>query len=856
MKKLLLLAMAVTSCVYASALTTVADQFPVGPNGVPWYNSLAISWPSYTTSGGQTVAAGTQTVAVAANGYFSVSLTPSDSANPQFQYTVEYVGHAGTLGATVNWTVPTSTSALTLQQVQSAQPTYRTSIKLSQLRCPDCNNGDLPAYNGSEFEAVNVSAFDAAGAATNHAGHLCVEDYLTTTMNGDYGKAINAAVQAAPLTKQTQLNICSGGDHPLGTQVVFDRPISFWMDNSRLILQPSLASTPVTISNATLTAGSETVSVASTSGLKAGMAIGGTGVTATAYIQSIVNGTSFTLSLPAGIGVNGFLRTGSTTIGNVSSLRGIAAGQSVTGYGIPGGTTITSVNYANQAISLSNASTITTASPSSIAIGGTWTTNLKAVVATPAIVWDFGANSLQNSEGQNIGGEMHGVWLADPGFRTLTGVQGVQIFGWDRFKSDHLQVDNLQGSPLILGGYAPEGGVHGVVRESYFYDTELRDSGDGLTGQSCIELMTGYSQGLPFADEHNQIAFVGGQAVFNYGEGLTVGTFNPTHTGTNGPRLIWLSDNFQLEGGSHVPNQNIQAPYDVVHIIEASDIYISGAEIAVPGYGKSAFHVDSGTSLAVTSSRVYADGKSVAYAVQMTAGSPTVTWTGGGNGGFDATGFWDGVGAQINDGVKCTPCNVYLLPSSAVASGGGTLTLASNYLGNTGAATMTIGGGGYYFNLTSPGSLAKLTGSANLYSDPSVFSTSLLGMYAASLAFKVGSGFLSNAPVGSTDYSAGISPSTIAVGSGSTVTAINYFATAAVTPTAVAAQSCSDQTFAVAGIAGSSDHLYLTNTPAALGNLSATANAGAANSVNLHFCNNSAGSLTPPAGIYSFVDLR
>ena len=857
MKKILLTLLLMASGVNAFALTTVADQFPVGPSGLPWYSSLIVAWSAYTTTLGQAVAAGSQTVSIAANGNFSVQLTPTDSATPQFQYTAQYVGQGGTVSTTVQWTVPTSSYPLTLQQVQSGQLNGRTSLMLSQVRCPDCANGDLPAYNGSQFQAVNVSAFDAAGAAKTHVGHVCVEDYLTSAMNGDYGKAINAGVQAASLTTQTQLSICAQGDHPLGTQVVFDRPISFWMDNSRLVLQSSLQSAPVTISGATLTAGSETVTVPSTSNLSVGMAIGGIRVIATSYIQSIVNSTSFTLSLPAGIVINGFIRSGSATVSGVNSLRGIKVGQSATGYGIPTGTTITAINYANQAITLSNAATATPISPSSLSIGGTWTANLTAVTTTPAIVWEYNANALKNSEGQNIGGEMHGVWIVDPGFRTLTGVQGVQIYGWDRFKSDHLQVENLQGSPLILGGYAPpSAGLQGIVRESYFYDTELRDSGDGLTGQSCIQLMTGYNNGTSNADELNQIGFIGGQCVFNYGEGLTIGTFNSAHTATNGPRLIWLTNNFQIEGGSHVTHQNIEAPYDTIHILRAGDIYIDGTEIAVPGYGKSVVRVDAANSLSVMNSRVFANGKSVTYNVNVTNGSPTVTWVSGGNSGFDATGYWDGVGAQINDGAMCTPCNIYLLPSGAVNSGKTTLTLASNYSGTTGSATMTIGAGGYYFNLTTPAALNRLTSIGNMYSDPNGLTTSLLGLSSAAQAWNIGGGFFSGIPKELMDYS-GPSASTLTVGPfGSMLSAINFFSTASISPAAVPAQTCSDQTFTLNGVVGASDHLYLSNPPAALGNTSAMANASAANTVNLHFCNSTAASITPPAGVYSFVDIR
>jgi hypothetical protein len=98
--------------------------------------------------------------------------------------------------------------------------------------------------------------------------------------------------------------------------------------------------------------------------------------------------------------------------------------------------------------------------------------------------------------------------------------------------------------------------------------------------------------------------------------------------------------------------------------------------------------------------------------------------------------------------------------------------------------------------------------------------------------------------------------STLSLGSGSTVNAINFFSTASIAPSAVLPQTCSDQTFALTGVSSSSDRLYLTNSPNALGNLSATANASAANAVNIHFCNSTSTSVTPPAGVYAFVDLR
>jgi hypothetical protein len=72
-----------------------------------------------------------------------------------------------------------------------------------------------------------------------------------------------------------------------------------------------------------------------------------------------------------------------------------------------------------------------------------------------------------------------------------------------------------------------------------------------------------------------------------------------------------------------------------------------------------------------------------------------------------------------------------------------------------------------------------------------------------------------------------------------------------VTPTAVAAASCSDKTVTVNGLLAT-DILSQIAPPAALGNVSMTGYASAANTLTLHFCNPSTASVTPPAGVYTF----
>lgn len=79
--------------------------------------------------------------------------------------------------------------------------------------------------------------------------------------------------------------------------------------------------------------------------------------------------------------------------------------------------------------------------------------------------------------------------------------------------------------------------------------------------------------------------------------------------------------------------------------------------------------------------------------------------------------------------------------------------------------------------------------------------------------------------------------------------------TGAITPAAVTAQTCSDQTFTVAGLL-TTDRISAISPPSALGNVSVQGYVSAANTLLLHFTNPSVANVTPPAGSYTFAAFR
>jgi len=65
--------------------TTVSDTID-NASGIPAGGTVLVSWSSFTTAGGQTVPAGTTSVALGAGGQLSIALTPNAGASPMGSY--------------------------------------------------------------------------------------------------------------------------------------------------------------------------------------------------------------------------------------------------------------------------------------------------------------------------------------------------------------------------------------------------------------------------------------------------------------------------------------------------------------------------------------------------------------------------------------------------------------------------------------------------------------------------------------------------------------------------------------------------------------------------------------------------
>ncbi len=568
---------------------------------------------------------------------------------------------------------------------------------------------------------------DSFGRTARESGRVCVEDYLhadTTHGGTDYGAAITAADSALALTSRSSLEICASGDHPIYSTAVLDRPISFDGNGSTLVVQPSLSSTPVTTSATSITAGNNTIQIANTKGLAAGMAIGGTGLPSAETIASVDGPTSVTLSLAPNLYFVGVPDSGSSDICGLSTMIGLAVGQEISGFGVAPGSHISALAPAKQCITLSRpvSSVQTIASvqgsatgPSVFHVLGTWISPVTAVITKPAVRLQFNPSAMHNHENAMVGIKIRGLHIADRSNggdgRSLSGVQGLQIYGWDRVKVEDLEVSRLLGSALILGGYnVPGNGGMGTVRESQFRDIDLRDSGDPATGQSTLELMNPPQSG----DRINQIDFSGTQVVFPYAEGITIGDYrkDPLPVG-----LIWFTNNTQIEGGSHIPHQNINAPFDLIGIQNGWDIHFAEDSIISPGFGKAAIRVDKAYSVTVIDSYIAAFQKAASYQVSVSRGSKAIKYISGGNGAFPAAPLIDGDGAILTDTGSCSSgCPVWVAPQEGAGSTGTSLKITAPYSGNATTAKLELAGGGYYI-INTGDTFQKATFFGNSYGD-------------------------------------------------------------------------------------------------------------------------------------------
>lgn len=213
-----------------------------------------------------------------------------------------------------------------------------------------------------------------------------------------------------------------------------------------------------------VSAGSTTVmNISSSSGLTVGQTIAGAGIAAGTTIAALTpTAASLTLSQNANntvnnaaltvtqgsVGVTGSLTSGSPTITGVSSIAGLAAGDAITGTGIPAGTTIT--NIGSTTATMSQNATATSSSPVSLTVTqtlsltGTLTAG-SGTVTNPSMTFGLTTGNTITGPGTAI---PVGTTITAIGGSTLTLSQGAtaQQTAANLFVTDRKPVTDITGS--------------------------------------------------------------------------------------------------------------------------------------------------------------------------------------------------------------------------------------------------------------------------------------------------------------------------------------------------------------------------------------------------------------------------
>jgi len=204
-----LLALGGQALAQTPTLTTIADTV-YRADGLPAAGTLLISWPSFISASGATIAAGNNHVTLGTNGSFAAQLAPNAGANPAGTvYTVTYQLSDGTV-KTENWSIGTATPE-TISQVRTLAGT---TTQLAQAATQQFVNAQLATV-------VHLSGSETITGAKQFA----VSPVLPTPSQS--GQAVNKAYVDLAVTNSGSGNfVAKGGDTMTGPLTLPADPVA------------------------------------------------------------------------------------------------------------------------------------------------------------------------------------------------------------------------------------------------------------------------------------------------------------------------------------------------------------------------------------------------------------------------------------------------------------------------------------------------------------------------------------------------------------------------------------------------------------------------------------------------------
>jgi hypothetical protein len=512
----------------------------------------------------------------------------------------------------------------------------------------------------------------------------------------------------------------------------------------------SSTDTRVKIVGATITAGSPTITFPSTAGLQSNMRIGGRGIGNGNYILPTPSTTSLTLAATPQLCFVGIPTNGSATLIGVNNFSGLVGGGAQTfalqnstpagGTSIwtfsGGGLTATLTSFDKVARTATMSATVSIRSDANVPqrpvslcmTSGTYTANLTSIMATPVATMPYPSGQyIASFEGFALQGGLRGITIMDPAYggasfgstlrpgRSLYGVQGVQVTGFDGFQMPDLHIYGIMGAGLIIGGDDYQTYCQtsvGGMRESHLPGADFADTGDFSTGQGNIEILGPACGGSTISDQPNQLYFSGTKVMAPWGPSLVIGSFAPTSAGN--PRQIYF-DGCQFEAGARTQGY-ATAPSINVDIQRADDIHFSNCEIARGPFPYANIRAGSVSSITEDNNTIPLGGVGAfvgSWTMAFSNGSASATYVSAPSSvysHFPTDGSWD------NQFFKATVggSSFYFYTGDNAVSGDGlTLTMVGPWANTTGNGTVTTGYAGYPVLVTN--SLGEFHATDNTY---------------------------------------------------------------------------------------------------------------------------------------------
>ena len=115
----LLAVMATAPGLWAQVATTTVQDTVYSANGSPAQGTVIVSWAAFTTAGGSSVAAGSTSAAIGANGGLTISLAPNAGATPTGSYYTAVFHLSDGTTSRQYWVIPVTAAAVKLAAIEN-----------------------------------------------------------------------------------------------------------------------------------------------------------------------------------------------------------------------------------------------------------------------------------------------------------------------------------------------------------------------------------------------------------------------------------------------------------------------------------------------------------------------------------------------------------------------------------------------------------------------------------------------------------------------------------------------------------------------------------------------------------------